>query len=154
IAASSQTIEQRWRRYIDQPHRRGPGRRQSQTVIAKTVGKDQSQQVYRGFYHASLQKSPGLPRAALKSRRPPKPSYDMFPVPIQQRFVSHSTLNHKPRQTSKNILTPMRESGASSIPLVMRGMMRCPKTKACDYGTPLLRVREIISASSLRGAMT
>jgi hypothetical protein len=84
VGASSQTIEQRWRRNIHQPHRRGPGCRQSQTVIANTVGKDQAQQVYRAFYHACLQKSAGLPRTALKRCRAPKPAYDIFPVSIQK----------------------------------------------------------------------
>src|SRR6185437_5332318 len=111
IAALSQPIEQGWRRYIHQPHRRGPGRRQSQTMIAETVSKDQAQQVCRAFYHASLQKSAGLPRTSLKSRRAPQPLYDMFPVPIQQRFVSHPTLNHKSIPVAKNILTPMRRRG-------------------------------------------
>ena len=80
-------------------------------MVAKTVSKDQAQQDDRAFYHPSLQKSAGLPRASLKSCRAPKPVYDMVPVPIQERFVSHPTLNHKPLPNSKNILTPMRESG-------------------------------------------
>jgi hypothetical protein len=84
VAASSQTIEQRWGRYIHQPHRRGPGRRQSQTAITNTVGKDQAQQVHRAFYHACLQKSASLPRTSLKRCRAPKPSYDIFPVSIQE----------------------------------------------------------------------
>src|SRR5262245_40586372 len=92
--AFPQTIEQRWRRYINQPHRRGPGRCQSETLVAKTVRKDQAQQVYRAFYHTRLHKSAGLPRTSFKSCRAPKPSYDMVPVSIQKRFVSHPTLNH------------------------------------------------------------
>src|SRR5215472_5359729 len=107
----SQAIEQRWRRYIHQPRRRSPGRRQSEPVIAKTIGKEQTQQVHRVFYHASLQKSAGLPRAALKKRRATKPFYEIFPVPIKKRFVSHPTLNHKPIRLPRHILTPMREGG-------------------------------------------
>jgi len=65
-------------------------------VIAKTIGKEQAQQVYRALYHTSLQKkSAGFPRAALKKRRATMPFYEIFPVPIQKRFVSHPTLNHK-----------------------------------------------------------
>ncbi|HEY2228426.1 MAG TPA: hypothetical protein VGI22_11950, partial [Xanthobacteraceae bacterium] len=41
VTALPQAIEQRWRRYIHQSHRRGPGRRQSEPVIAKTIGKEQ-----------------------------------------------------------------------------------------------------------------
>src|SRR5205085_391807 len=103
--------EQSWRRYIHQPHRRGPGRRQSEPVIAKTIGKDQAQQHHRVFYHATLQKSAGLLCAALKKRRATKPFYEILPVLIQKRFVSHPTLNHKSIPTSKNILTPMRFRG-------------------------------------------
>src|SRR5439155_5211162 len=111
VAALSQAIKQRRRRYIYQPHRGGPGRCQPETEIAETISKKQAQQVYRAFYHASLQKSTGLPRALLKSCRAPKPLYDMVPVPIQERFVSHPTLNHKLLPTFKNILTPMRAGG-------------------------------------------
>src|SRR6266699_5789079 len=111
VAALSQAIEQRWRRYVHQPHRRGPGRRQSEPVIAKTIGEEQAQQDHRVFYHASLPKSAGLPCAALKKRRATKPFYEIFPVLIQKRFVSHPTLNHKSIPTSKNILTPMRSRG-------------------------------------------
>ena len=60
-----------------------------------------------GAAEHSSQKT-GRPRASLKSCRAPKLLYDIFPVPIQERFVSHPTLNRKPLQTSKNILTPMR----------------------------------------------
>jgi hypothetical protein len=80
-------------------------------VIAKTIGKEQTQQVHRVFYHASLHKSAGLPRAALKKRRATKPFYEIFPVPINKRFVSHLTLNHKPIRLPRHILTPMREGG-------------------------------------------
>src|SRR5215475_10692057 len=122
IAALSQTIEQRWRRYINQPHRRGPGRCQSETLVAKTVRKDQAQQVYRAFYHTRLHKSAGLPRTSFKSCRAPKPSYDMVPVSIQKRFVSHPTLNHKSIPTSKNILTPMRLRGDDNIGSPAQGL--------------------------------
>src|SRR5258707_2421704 len=111
VTALSQAIEQRWRRYIHQSHRRGPGRRQSEPMIAKTIGKEQALHHHRAFYHASLQKSASLPCAALKKRRATKPFNEIFPVLIQKRFVSHPTLNHKSIPTSKNILTPMRESG-------------------------------------------
>ena len=111
VTALSQTIEQRWRRYIHQSHRRGPGCRQSQPVIAKTISKQQAQQVHRVLYRASLPKSAGLPRTALKKRRTTKPFYQIFPVPIQKRFMCHSILNHKSIPTSKNILTPMRLRG-------------------------------------------
>jgi hypothetical protein len=80
-------------------------------VIAKTIGKEQTQQVYRAFYRASLQKSAGFPRTALKKRRAAKPFYKIFSVPIQKRFVSHPTLNHKSIPTAKNFLTPMRDGG-------------------------------------------
>src|SRR4051812_21574542 len=111
VAALSQSIEQRRRRYIHQPHRGGPGCRQPETVITETIGKKQAQQVYRALYHASLPKSASLSRASLKSSRAPKPSYDIVPVPIQKRFVSHPTLNHKSIPTFKNFLTPMRAGG-------------------------------------------
>src|SRR5215472_3462698 len=113
----SQAIEQRWRRYIHQPRRRSPGRRQSEPVIAKTIGKEQTQQVHRVFYHASLQKSAGLPRAALKKRRATKPFYEIFPVPIKKRFASHPTLNHKPIRLPRHILTPMRFRGNDTAEL-------------------------------------
>ena len=80
-------------------------------MIAKTIGKEQTQQVHRVFYHASLQKSASVPCTLLKGCRASKPSYDLFPVPIQQRFVSHPTLNHKSIPASKNFLTPMRTRG-------------------------------------------
>jgi hypothetical protein len=80
-------------------------------MIAKTVGKDQTQQVYRASYHASLPKSASLPGTLLKSCRAPKPPYDLFPVAIQKRFVSQPTLNNKSIPASKNILTPMRFRG-------------------------------------------
>src|SRR5205807_1331790 len=95
-------------------------------AIAKTVGKDQAQQVYRASYYASLQKSAGVPRALLKGLRAPKPLYDIFPVPIQERFVSHPTLNHKSIPTSKNILTPMR----------FRGDKLCTPYGACSRSSP------------------
>src|SRR5208282_2437329 len=111
VAALSQAIEQRRRRYIHQSHRRGPGRRQPETAIAKTIGKQQPQQVYCALYPASLQKGAAFPCAAFKKRRATKLFYEKFPVPIQKRFVSHPTLNHKSIPTSKNILTPMRCRG-------------------------------------------
>jgi hypothetical protein len=60
-------------------------------VIAKTVGKDQTQQGNRStaLYHASLPKSASLPGTLLKSCHAPKPLYDMFPVAIHERFVTH-----------------------------------------------------------------
>ena len=72
-------------------------------MIAKTVREDQAQQVYCVLYHPSLQKSASLPRTLLKSRCAPKPFYDVFPVSIQERFVSHLSLNHKSIPTSKKL---------------------------------------------------
>jgi hypothetical protein len=93
-------------------------------VIAKTVGKDQTQQGNRGnrgnrstaLYHASLPKSARLPGTLLKSCHAPKPLYDMFPVAIHERFVTHPTLNHKSIPASKSILTPMRARGGHISP--------------------------------------
>src|SRR5882757_6897325 len=133
VTALSQTIEQRWRRYIHQSHRRGPGCRQSQPVIAKTISKQQAQQDHRAFYHASLLKSAGLPCAALKKRRATKPFNEIFPVLIQKRFVSHPTLNHKSIPTSKNILTPMR----------LRGVREKKATPTSIPHTPSPRPRRI-----------
>jgi hypothetical protein len=50
----------------------------------------------------------------LKSRPAPKPLYDMFPVSVQQRFVSHPNLNHKSMPPSKNILTRLRGFAADN----------------------------------------
>src|SRR5258708_27910637 len=130
VTALSQAIEQSWRRYIHQPHRHGPGRRQSEPMIAKTIGKEQAQQHHRAFYHASLQKSAGLPCAALKKRRATKPFNEIFPVLIQKRFVSHPTLNHKSMPTSKNILTPMRVRGDDELMVSLLRLHRRPFTDA------------------------
>src|SRR5205807_10041909 len=92
VTALSQAIEQRWRRYIHQSHRRGPGRRQSEPMIAKTIRKEQAQQHLRAFYHASLQKSAGLPCAALKKRRATRLFTEISAVLIQKRFVCHPSL--------------------------------------------------------------
>src|SRR5258708_29627368 len=109
-------------------------------MIAKTIGKEQAQQHHRAFYHASLQKSASLPCAALKKRRATKPFNEIFPVLIQKRFVSHPTLNHKSIPTSKNILTPMRESGGSSTPRLLgsiigvSGILDHPLSRATTNG--------------------
>ena len=115
IAALSQPIKQRRSRYIDQTHRSGPGRCQSEAAIARdSRQRSGAMGSPRILSREPAEKNASIPRALLKGCRAPKPPYDIFPVPIQKRFVSHPTLNHKSIPTSKNILTPMRASGCAT----------------------------------------